>query len=245
MMPTRDSRGSPARSNGTPNARFGSEFMSQAAKLQEPSMEEILASIRRIISDDDAGTSKPADPTAPTAPRDQVPPLAANNSQDDIDAMLAEYNARSRPAPSMVAPPPASPAADVFELTEGMSVPPAPPPAAHFRAIDPDSDLVFSEKPSAPVLANPAAEPAARAFEDERRPFTHERALLSNAAETSVDHAFNALAQTVLGTHMRTLEDLVQEMLRPMLKGWLDDNLPSLVERIVRDEIERVARGRH
>ena len=42
----------------------------------------------------------------------------------------------------------------------------------------------------------------------------------------------------------RTLEDLVKEMLRPMLKSWLDDNLPGLVERIVRAEIERVSRGR-
>ena len=42
----------------------------------------------------------------------------------------------------------------------------------------------------------------------------------------------------------RTLDDLVQEMLRPMLKNWLDDNLPSMVERLVRAEIERVSRGR-
>ena len=49
---------------------------------------------------------------------------------------------------------------------------------------------------------------------------------------------------TVLGNNARTLEDLVKEMLRPMLKAWLDDNLPSMVERIVRAEIERVSRGR-
>ena len=42
----------------------------------------------------------------------------------------------------------------------------------------------------------------------------------------------------------RTLEDLVRDMLRPMLKSWLDDNLPSVVERLVRAEIERVSRGR-
>ncbi len=56
--------------------------------------------------------------------------------------------------------------------------------------------------------------------------------------------AFNALAQTVLSQNARTLEDLVREMLRPMLKGWLDDNLPGMVERMVRAEIERVSRGR-
>ena len=56
--------------------------------------------------------------------------------------------------------------------------------------------------------------------------------------------AFNTLAHTVLSNNARTLEDLVKEMLRPMLKSWLDDNLPSLVERIVKAEIERVSRGR-
>ena len=48
----------------------------------------------------------------------------------------------------------------------------------------------------------------------------------------------------MLVQNARTLEDLVREMLRPMLKTWLDDNLPGLVERLVRAEIERVARGR-
>ena len=51
------------------------------------------------------------------------------------------------------------------------------------------------------------------------------------------------LAHTVLTSNARTLEDLVREMLRPLLKNWLDDNLPTIVERLVRAEIERVARG--
>jgi cell pole-organizing protein PopZ len=51
------------------------------------------------------------------------------------------------------------------------------------------------------------------------------------------------LSSTVLSQSPRTLEDLVKDLLRPMLKAWLDDNLPPLVERLVRAEIERVARG--
>ena len=39
------------------------------------------------------------------------------------------------------------------------------------------------------------------------------------------------------------IEESVREMLRPMLKSWLDDNLPGIVERLVRQEIERMARG--
>ena len=68
--------------------------------------------------------------------------------------------------------------------------------------------------------------------------------MLSRATVSAVESAFNSLASTVLSNNARTLEDLVKEMLRPMLKSWLDDNLPGLVERIVKAEIERVSRGR-
>jgi uncharacterized protein len=68
--------------------------------------------------------------------------------------------------------------------------------------------------------------------------------LVSHETSAAVDSAFQALAQTVLVQNARTLEDLVREMLRPMLKTWLDDNLPGMVERLVRAEIERVSRGR-
>jgi cell pole-organizing protein PopZ len=74
-------------------------------------------------------------------------------------------------------------------------------------------------------------------------PLIH-RGLISNETIAAVDRAFNTLTHTIIGPNARTLEDLVKEMLRPMLKSWLDDNLPSLVERIVRAEIERVSRGR-
>jgi cell pole-organizing protein PopZ len=67
---------------------------------------------------------------------------------------------------------------------------------------------------------------------------------MSASTSAAVDSAFNTLAQTVLVQNARTLEDLVREMLRPMLKSWLDDNLPGMVERIVKAEIERVSRGR-
>ena len=69
--------------------------------------------------------------------------------------------------------------------------------------------------------------------------------ILSRSTVSAVESAFNSLANTVLSNNARTLEDLVKEMLRPMLKSWLDDNLPGLVERIVKAEIERVSRGRY
>ena len=70
------------------------------------------------------------------------------------------------------------------------------------------------------------------------------RSIMSQATSAAVDSAFNQLTQSVFTQNGQTIEDLVREMLRPMLKTWLDDNLPGLVERLVRAEIERVSRGR-
>jgi cell pole-organizing protein PopZ len=235
--------------------------MTQTAKAQEPSMEEILASIRRIIADDDASKTatapeppapKPAPPPVaavpsrpvppPAPPRAPVPPPrpvpAAANNQEDIDAMLADLDAAKAgvklppppaPPPPMPAPPLAA-APDVLDLTEAMAA-----PAPSFRTIDGAADVVFSER---------APEPAVRPLEEPRPLPSPDHALISNATIAAVDSAFNSLAHTVLGNNARTLEDLVKEMLRPMLKSWLDDNLPNMVERIVRAEIERVSRGR-
>ena len=225
--------------------------MSQSAKAQEPSMEEILASIRRIIADDDTGkAAKPSEapapkppppvaaaparpaPVPPPAPRAPLPPPPAANNQHDIDAMLADLDSAPKVAAKPAPPKPAAPPPDVLDLTEAMA---AAPPAPSFRTIDGASDVVFADKPA----EQPRPEPPR--FTPN---FSADSGLVSNTTMAAVDSAFNSLAMTVLGNNARTLEDLVKEMLRPMLKGWLDDNLPSLVERIVRAEIERVSRGR-
>jgi cell pole-organizing protein PopZ len=259
--------------------------MTQPAKVQEPSMEEILASIRRIIADDEAkppaekpssppasvAPAKPEKPAAappaakpsvmsnippstipaavtaaakvaapprpaPPRPASPPPPAAASNSQDDIDALLNGLDEATSPEEIR----PAQPDGDVLELTDEMAVPAAPQPA--FRKVEPQDDLEFTETAAAraiqrqplfqppPVFEGTAAPPAA--------------AILSRTTVSAVESAFNTLAHTVLSNNARTLEDLVKEMLRPMLKSWLDDNLPGLVERIVKAEIERVSRGR-
>ena len=86
----------------------------------------------------------------------------------------------------------------------------------------------------APEL-EPRAEP-----ESEARDLT---ALVSAATVEQVSRSFSELAAAFDGTERRSLDEMAEEMLRPMLKDWLDDNLPTLVERLVREEIERVARG--
>ena len=66
--------------------------------------------------------------------------------------------------------------------------------------------------------------------------------LVSEATGEQVARSFDELA-AALGAERRSLDEIAQDMLRPMLQEWLDDNLPTLVERLVREEIERVARG--
>jgi cell pole-organizing protein PopZ len=68
--------------------------------------------------------------------------------------------------------------------------------------------------------------------------------LLSPATDAQLATSFGALNTTMMLQESGVIEDGVKEMLRPMLKQWLDDNLPGIVERLVRQEIERVARGR-
>src|SRR4051794_18007160 len=238
--------------------------MTQPAKVQEPSMEEILASIRRIIADDEAkpgAAEKPASPPAAAkpavmkdippsaiapapkpvaAPKPAPPPPApapepvVSNNQDDIDAMLASLDAATPEADIRPAQP--EPEPDVFELTDEMALPePAPAPAAAtFSKVEPQDDVEFTEAKAARRQAayEPPFESAAPA-----------RPILSHSTVSAVESAFHSLANTVLSNNARTLEDLVKEMLRPMLKSWLDDNLPGLVERIVKAEIERVSRG--
>jgi hypothetical protein len=214
--------------------------MSKAAKAQEPSMEEILASIRRIIADDEAG--KPSPPAAPPLPAPAAPstvirafpepavPIAASEptamNQNDIDAMLAGFDAEPQAATA------AAPGGDVLELTEAMEAKAVASNAQPgFRTVEAGADVVFGEA-SAPL---PEVPPAAYAEE--------QSGLLSGHTTAAVTSAFGTLAHTVLVQNARTLEDLVREMLRPMLKAWLDDNLPTIVERQVRAEIERVSRG--
>ncbi len=67
--------------------------------------------------------------------------------------------------------------------------------------------------------------------------------LVSTHTGELVGASFDELAEAIREGHLRSIEEMAQDILRPMLREWLDDNLPRLVERLVREEIERVARG--
>jgi uncharacterized protein len=220
--------------------------MNQPAKAQEPSMEEILASIRRIIADDDAAKSPPAPPepvrAAPSHPTLRpglslpvTPPAAprAASSPPPRSEPVMEVAPEQMPRAARPAPSPEELAADVLDLTEAMADA-APLASQGFQTIDGEPDVVFDDSDPAAPEPPPSAPPSQG----------RERMLMSRATSAAVDSAFNTLAHTVLVQNARTLEDLVREMLAPLLKTWLDDNLPGLVERLVRAEIERVSRGR-
>ncbi len=189
--------------------------MTALAKSSEPSMEEILASIRRIIADDHQATiaDAPAPSPAPSPPRPVAAPV-----EDVLDLAVEARPVEVKPVEA--------------KLVEAKPVMPEP----ETRGQD-DIDLLFAEpepEPVEPQRLQPAPVRSA--------PPPHSD-LLSAATSASIAGAFSSLSHTLLSTNARTLEDLVQDMMKPMLKTWLDDNLPTIVERLVRAEIERVARG--
>ncbi|MFO1148780.1 MAG: DUF2497 domain-containing protein [Alsobacter sp.] len=191
--------------------------MSASLKANEPSMEEILASIRRIIADD--GGSPAAHPSPEPEPESAV--------DEDLDVLDL---ATVPPAEPLIKPVDLEPLPQSVDMDEDIEFrvvddepPPAPKPAP-------------APRPVAPPPPPPSPAPVAEVEE-------LDDGLLSPAVGAHVASAFQGLSAMLVPQSARTLEDLVKEMLRPMLKGWLDENLPDIVERLVKAEIERVARG--
>ncbi|HEX5776409.1 MAG TPA: DUF2497 domain-containing protein [Caulobacteraceae bacterium] len=172
----------------------------------EPTMEEILASIRRIISEDDAPKGDGVDAAAPAATDDE---------EDDV-LELTERAHEDDPAQS----------------GEEVMAPPEPeaPPVMESRPEpyrEPEPSRAYQPEPVAP------------------RPMTREEPLISPRAATVAASAFRELSTAAQPPReSRTLEDLAREMLEPMLRQWLDENLPRIVESAVRDEVERISRSR-
>jgi len=187
---------------------------------QEPTMEEILASIRRIISEDDAPAPKIAVP-APSHPvlEAALPPGQAPATVQQVEVATP--------------PPPPPPEDDVLELTEPLwsepdpkyepapqaHQPPAPPPPAY----EPMDDLDFATSPPS---------------------FNHDEPLVGAPAAGVAASHFGQLARSIaVPSEGRTLEDIVVAVLRPMLKDWLDRYLPQIVEAKVQAEVERISRS--
>jgi uncharacterized protein len=174
---------------------------------QEPTMEEILASIRRIISEDDA----PAPEEAEAAPAAEEPVAAVAEPEPEPEP---------KPEPAAVEPEPVAAAE------------PEPEPAVEEEALE-LTDKVETHG-DLDVVATAPSQPAPAPIE----------ALVSEHAATAAASAFGQLSAAIaMPRSDRTLEDVVRELLRPLLQQWLDDNLPAVVQRAVETEVERIARG--
>lgn len=178
-------------------------------------MEEILASIRRIISEDDPPAEGAEEAVAAPAPAAEAP--------------------AEEPAPAPIAYDEPAEDEDVLELTDRVD-----PPEPSFESVG-DLD-VFPAPAPAPAAAvappQPAYEPPAYT------PPLSDDSLVSPPAAASAASAFASLSQSIaMPQEGRTLEDVVRELLRPLLKQWLDENLPRIVEGAVQAEVQRIARG--
>ena len=172
-----------------------SAMAQSAAAQREPSMEEILASIRRIIEDSDTARSD-----------DTAIPVAAN-----------------APASRDVAP---------REERAEAEEPAVEPQPATIEAEADEGELQADSLLTAEDLAAPS-----RVLDTARG------SIISEAAGRQVAAAFDELSEALMASRRRSFDEIAEEMIRPMLQDWLDNNLPTLVERLVREEIERVARG--
>lgn len=197
--------------------------MADAAE-NEPSMEEILSSIRRIINEDEE--------EAPAAEAEAAPAEEESNSQDDIDSMFDEAPAAEE-EPAVEAE-----AEDVLELTDMVA---EPDTGTDPMAMDDDLMIVDREEEEPEVVAEPEPVVDFDAVEAEVAD-----GIMSDGAAAAAMGSFHTLADSIRISEEegRTLEGVVRALLRPMLKEWLDANLPSIVDEKVQAEIDRVARRR-
>ncbi len=204
--------------------------MSTEAAENEPSMEEILASIRRIIDEDEEGgeTEAAAEEAAPEPAPEPEPEPAAEAAPE---------------------PEPEAPAEDeVLELTDKVE-----DTGGGTDPLAVDDDLMIVDREDEPAPApEPEPEPELEAApEPEPEPAPEpvaedDDSLVGTPAATAAAGAFDALAENlrVASADGLTLEGIVREMMRPMLKEWLDTTLPRIVEEKVESEIQRIARRR-
>jgi len=212
--------------------------MPTEAAENEPSMEEILASIRRIIDEDDEEGGEAEAEVVAEAPVADAPVVEPTPEPEPVAEIAPEPEPEVEPAVED----------EVLELTDmvediGGGTDPV--------ALDDDLMIVDREEDD-PIVELPAPEPepvmeAAPEPEPAPEPVAVEDdSLVGAPAATAAGGAFHALAENlrVASADGMTFEAMVREMMRPMLKEWLDTNLPRIVEEKVESEIERIARRR-
>jgi cell pole-organizing protein PopZ len=245
--------------------------MPATSAMRDQTMEEILASIHRMIVEGEGETAADGEAAMETAAPDEAgegrgaPDEAALS--DAVDGMVAEVDIdadwiaagvaailESSRAAGAAAAPEAKALEAERRFVEGFSagaedvaLVDAPETRGGREATDLSETKVeksMSEQQRAAVAAVPIAGPApARPEVPRKGPESIEDRILSEATNAAVGASFDQLSRTILSQNPRTLEDLVRDLMRPMLRSWLDQNLPRIAERMVKQEIERIARG--
>ena len=203
-------------------------IMPQTNAAREPSMEEILASIRRIIEDSD---------TARKVADADIPPAAHDPAASDVNQFRNELH--SAPSDTLRAGPRFLAMPERVTSSPAFPERPAAPPQAAAEPVHDEVDMEdgllmddeFDAAETAPSFAPPA---------ENHNP---KQAIISDVASRQVAASFGELSEAFAATRRKSFDEVAEEMMRPMLQDWLDNNLPTLVERLVREEIERVARG--
>lgn len=234
--------------------------MAQAGSVQrEPSMEEILASIRRIIEDSDGGQAQPQaaarladnaedvenDGTDVEHFRAELKPSEAwtgdveetKTSVTTIDDIEAAEEEGDRPPEDSTRRD--SGAAEEVGLEPAQNASVLDWPVSDWGKATPEPDADEPAEDLGISFAEIADQREETDASTERRP----AAIMSELAERKIAAAFDELNEAFEASRRRSLDEMAEEMLRPMLQDWLDNNLPLLVEKLVREEIERVARG--
>lgn len=196
--------------------------MSAAEAQAEPTMEEILASIRRIISEGDEPAGKAAD--APAS-------VAAVAAPDDDVLELSEAMMEAAPAASD-AP------LDQSSIDDLMIFDRAPEPEPEVEPEPEPEPIAMFEPAPAPVMEAPARTP---------EPISAYEPMEGLVSAEATSAALGALSKLQMAIPVytgpeATLETVVKDLLRPMLKQWLEDNLPAIVEAKVEAEVARIAR---
>lgn len=217
-----------------------------------PSMEDIMTSIRRMI------VNEPEDQPPGPAPRPSIVPQARQDEDLPLPQFLRERSEPQRPQDTAPAarPEPRPPERGGSEIPRPSFMNPTPSSTGGMNPISPPPGGMINPAPqpsagqaewreTQPVAVTPPATPEPAAAKPEQAaPPQADDGLLSSAAALASSSAFARLNEAIAPTRPRapSIDELVVEMMRPMLKDWLDANLPQLVERIVEEEVARLVK---
>lgn len=228
----------PFQGNTSPDPRFvAANSPGPVRQSDAPSRTLSLADVAaRVRAASERNAAQLVQQREVSAPREAPVALASRLVETPVSAPMVQLAAETLVAVSPVMAVPVQ-----FEDIKSVAVQPpvaVPPIVTEAIAVEPVMEPI---QPQPVAFEEPATEiedfPPQVQEEEPHQP------LLSPVAGAQVARSFGDLAAAIDGAERRSLDEIAQEMLRPMLQEWLDDNLPSLVERLVREEIERVARG--